>query len=609
MRSLIKPLLASIATCVLTFSSLALFPFGQRYSQADQIPGQVSILDLLDPALVAQSLCGEQGKKRGLFFRPELLMALSPAAHADEPEPEPEEETGPPLWDGMGTHHFDITTSSAKAQAYFNQGLALTFGFNHWEAIRAFKKAQALDPACAMCYWAEAFALGPNINDPMAEGRVDEAFTAISKAMFLKEGASRKERRLIEAMAKRYSPVFMEDRSTLDQAYSDAMGKVHRRHKNDEHIATFYAESLMDLSPWDYWERDFTTPKPHIAVAIETLEAVLAKNPDHAGSIHLYIHLMEPSTMPGRAESAAERLAGLIPGAGHLVHMPGHTFFRIGRYLDSLETNVEAVKVDEKYLKAVDGSQLYRFGYYPHNVHFVLVSAQMAGDGPTTVEFSHKLDKLIPISAVETAPFVQPIKASPMFALLQFGSREDVAAIKAPPEKLPYLRAMWHYVRGVDFAWAGNGPAALAEADAIRTLNEATEVGEGYGAGAPEQELFVLAELLVRARVDQNTGDYAAAIEKTKQAAALQSLLQYTEPPLWYYPIEQTLGALYLQAGDNGASIAAFRASLVRHPNNAWSLYGLMKAQKAASDDTLSMTQQLFDKAAAVKEDIPLDRL
>lgn len=609
MRDITKTLLAGTAACTLSLTGLSFLAPSGPQTAVTVDPAQLSLLELLDPTLASRALCGKQGKERGLFFRPDFLMALAPSAHAAEPEAELAEETGPPLWDGMGTHHFEITTTSPKAQAYFDQGLALTFGFNHWEALRAFKKAQELDPTCAMCYWAEAFALGPNINAAMEESANVPAFTAISMASALKGAASKKERKLIEAMALRYSLDPEAKREDLDKAFSDAMGKVHKKYKDDLHIASFYAESLMDLTPWDYWERDFETPKPHIVKAIKAMELVLAENPNHAGAAHLYIHLMEPSNMPERAEPYADRLAAQIPGAGHLVHMPGHTYFRIGRYLDSLETNVQAVKVDEAYLNQVDGSELYRFGYYPHNVHFVLVSAQMAGDGPTTIEFSRKLDALIPFSAVEAAPFVQPIKASPMFATLQFGTSADVAAIDAPPASLPYLKAMWHYVRGVDAAWAGHTDAARAEAQAILSLGGTAELEKGHGAGAPVKELFIMADLLVRARIDQAEGNYTEAIEKTKKAAALQSLLQYTEPPLWYYPIEQTVGALHLQAGNAVEAEKAFRSSLIRHPNNAWSLYGMMKAQEAAGDASVSITQQLYDKASATKEDIPLDRL
>lgn len=607
MKTLLKPMLIGVATCAVTLTTLNFIPYQEKGPDGQPVGEQITLLDLLDPAAIGRSLCGEQGKKRGLFFRPEFLEVFSPKAYAETPEPEV--DAGPPLWEGMGDHHMEITTKSPEAQKYFDQGLALTFGFNHWEAGRAFKKAQELDPTCAMCYWAEAFVLGPNINAAMDASAVEPAFAAVSKAVMLKSYASKKEKRLIDAMAKRYSPDPEADRDALNQAYSDAMEGVHRKYKDDQHIATFYAESLMDLTPWDYWERDFATPKAHIAKAIEAIEGVLEANPNHAGAIHLYIHLMEPSVTPGKAEPAADRLAALIPGAGHLVHMPGHTYFRVGRYLDALSTNIEAVKVDEAYLAEVEGSPVYRYGYYPHNVHFVLVSAQMAGDGKTTMDFAKKLDGLIPMESVMTQPWIATIKASPMFATLQFGTPKDIAAMPKPPAEIPYLAAMWHYVQGVEAAWQGKDTDALNHAEAIAAITGATEFGEQYSAGEVQKELFEMAELLLRARVDQKAGNYDAAIDKVKGAIALEDKLVYSEPPVWYYPVDQTLGALYLQKGEPAAAVEAFRSSLIRHPNNAWSLYGLSKAQEAAEDPTLPITQQLMDKAIAVKEEIALERL
>lgn len=309
MRDISKTLLAGTAAFTLSLTGLSFLMPSENETTGIVDPAQLSLLDLLDPTLASRSLCGEQGKERGGFFRPEFIMALAPAAHADEPD------AGPPLWDGMGGSHMDVTTTGDEAQAYFDQGIALTFGFNHWEAIRSFKRAQELDPTCAMCYWAEAFAYGPNINAPMGEGAKLPAFTAISMAQALKDGASKKEQKLIEAMALRYSMAPGAKREDMDQAYSDAMGKLAKKYKDDLNISTFYAESLMDLSPWNYWERDFETPRPHIAKAIEAMEHVLGADPEHPGATHLYIHLMEPSNMPERAEPYADTLAAQIPGA------------------------------------------------------------------------------------------------------------------------------------------------------------------------------------------------------------------------------------------------------------------------------------------------------
>ena len=565
-------------------------------------PLDPEIAALLDPARFGRSLCGKQGEDRGLFFRPGFRLALAPAAQAAS-------NPDVPLWEGMGDVSFPISTQNAQAQAYFNQGIALTYGFNHWEAIRAFEKARELDPACAICYWGEALNYGPNINQPMPSSAVEPAFSAISKAQALAGSASEKEQALIAALATRYAPDPDADRAALDAAYADAMAQVHAHYPDDQAIAALYAESLMDLTPWDYWERDFQTPKPHIARGITAINGVLEANPDQAGAIHLYIHLTEASVMPEKAEPYADRLAELIPAAGHLVHMPGHTYFRIGRYLDSLATNVKAIAADEAYLAQVSGSDIYRYGYYPHNVHFVLVSAQMAGDPERALEFARKLDQLIPFEALAAGPLTQPIKVAPYFAYLQFGTADDVAAIPEPPANYPYVKGIWHYVRGSHYAAAGDVAAARAEADAIGALNTEEGLSDLTAEGIPGPDVLRLAELIVRARADRAAGNLEAAVAQLRDAVAMQNDLAYTEPPYWYYPVGQTLGAVLLDMGDAQGAVRAFQNSLVAHPNNAWSLFGLLKAQEAAGDPAAPYTAALLEKATVDPDKITLDQL
>lgn len=556
---------------------------------------------LLDPRLIAQNQCGRGGQSRSAFFKPSFQIALASSARASTGNAD-----DVPLWPGLGKRSFPVTTASADAQVYFDQGLALLYGFNHWEAIRSFRKAQALDPACALCYWGEAKAHGPNINAPMADAAATPANVAIAKAQELAEGASEKERALIGALALRYAPG---ERAELDRHYADALGEAHARFPDDQDIATLYAEALMDLSPWDYWERDYQTPRPHIAKAIAAVDGVLAVNPDHAGAIHLQIHMMEASAMPERAEPGADRLAGLMPGAGHLVHMPGHIYFRIGRYLDSLETNVKAVAVDEDYLAKTQGSDLYRYGYYPHNVHFVLVSAQMAGDGNTALDYARKLDALVPFEAVSTAALVQPVKVAPYYAYLEFGTDDDIANMPEPPEELPFVRGIWSYVQGVAAIRAGDVERANTQAGAIAALREDPETIALVDQNLPAPDILQLSELVLRARIDWHEGALDDARAKLEEAVTLQSALAYTEPPYWYYPVEQTLGAVLLASGDAGAAADEFRAALVRHPNNAWSLYGLMKAQEAAGEATASYTAEMLKEAAFDPGSITLDRL
>ena len=326
-------------------------------------------------------------------------------------------ETEPPLWGGLGSITYKVTTANERAQAYFDQGLRLAYAFNHGEAQRAFRMAQKLDGDCAMCFWGEALVLGPNINLPMPEDAVAPAYAAAQKAKALAGKASPREQALIGALAVRYGGDPKAARAPFDAAYAAEMAKVATQFSDDDEIATLYAELVMDLSPWDYWKPGGREPNPQSVPIVPTLERVLKRNPGHPGAIHFYIHAVEASDRPKRAEPYADRLRGAIPGAGHLVHMPSHIYYRVGRYLDALEDNKTAVKVDEKYLADTNAPMgVYRLGYYPHNVHFVMASAQMAGDGKTVIAAAEKLRELIPDELAGGIAMVQPVKAAPYFA-------------------------------------------------------------------------------------------------------------------------------------------------------------------------------------------------
>src|SRR6201997_848148 len=288
------------------------------------------------------------------------MQAASPAAAFAD--------TDPPLWEGLGGATYKITTANELAQSYFNQGLRLTYAFNHSEAQRAFRKAQKLDPECAMCFWGEALVLGPNINLPMQEDAVAPAFAAAEKALMLAPKATPREQALIAAVSTRYAKDAKADRVPLDAAYASAMEKVAAQFPDDNDVAVLYAESVMDLSPWNYWQPGGHTPNQQSGSAVPTLERVLARDPTHPGAMHYYIHAVEASDRPERAEPYADRLRGAIPGAGHLVHMPSHIYYRVGRYLDALEDNKTAVKVDEKYLADTNAPMgVYRLPRFSQN--------------------------------------------------------------------------------------------------------------------------------------------------------------------------------------------------------------------------------------------------
>jgi len=496
-------------------------------------------------------------------------------------------DSDPPLWNGLGAITYRVTTQSPEAQAYFDQGLRLAYAFNHGEAQRAFRKAQKLDPTCAMCFWGEALVLGPNINLPMQDDAVAPAFAASENARALAGTTGPREQALIAALATRYSDNPKADRAALDTAYAAAMAKVAAAFPDDNEIAVLYAESVMDLSPWNYWQPGGRVPNPQSAPIVPTLERVLARDPNHPGAIHFYIHAVEASDRPERAEPYADRLRGALPGAGHLVHMPSHIYYRLGRYLDALADNKIAAAVDEKYLSDSEAPMgVYRLGYYPHNVHFVLASAQMAGDAPTVIAAAEKLRGLIPDEVARGIAMVHPVKAAPYFAHAQFSTPETILALPDPGDAIPYVKAMWRYARGVAFATQRNFEAANAEAEAIAAIARSADFTLLTASGIPAAEVLRLAQHVIRGRVAQAQENFAAAIVQFEAAAALQDALPYTEPPYWYYPVRQSLAAALLQAGRMAEAENQFQRALKRAPANGWSYYGLGQVYKARGDDT-----------------------
>jgi tetratricopeptide (TPR) repeat protein len=488
----------------------------------------------------------------------------------------------PPLWDGLGTLTFKITTASPEAQSYFDQGLRLAYAFNHAEAQRSFRKAEKLDPQCAMCFWGEALVLGPNINLPMPEEAAQPAFAAAQKAKALAASTSPREQALIAALSKRYADDAKADRKPLDAAYAAAMRKASEKFPDDDDIAVLYAESVMDLSPWNYWQPGGHEPTPQSAPIVPTLERVLARNPDHPGAAHYYIHAVEASDRPQRAEPFADRLRGAMPAAGHLVHMPSHIYYRVGRYLDALTVNKTAVAVDETYLSATDAPMgVYRLGYYPHNIHFMMAAAEMAGDGAVVIAAAEKLRSLIPDDVARGIAMTHPIKAAPYFAHAQFSAPDTILALPDPGPGIPYVQAMWRYARSLAATAKGDFTGAEAEANAITGIANRTDFSALQAAGIPALDVLKLARAVADGRLALAQGDSKAAITSFEEAAALQDGLPYTEPPFWYYPVRQTLAAALFQAGRLDEAEAQFKQALQRAPNNGWSYFGLAKVYAA----------------------------
>jgi tetratricopeptide (TPR) repeat protein len=503
----------------------------------------------------------------------EMRAAASDAAFAD---------IDPPLWEGLGSLTYKITTANPLAQRYFDQGLRLAYAFNHAEAQRAFRKAQKLDPRCGMCFWGEALVLGPNINEPMTEAAVQPAFAAVRKAQELAAFASARERTLIGALSERYAEDPQADRKALDAAYAAAMRKAAEEFPDDDDIAVLYAESVMDLSPWNYWQAGGHEPTPQAAPIVPTLERVLARNPSHPGAAHYYIHAVEASDRPQRAVPFADRLSTAMPAAGHLVHMPSHIYYRVGRYLDAYAVNKTAVAVDETYLSATDAPMsVYRLGYYPHNIHFMMVSAQMAGDGATAIAAAEKLRNLIPDDVARGIAMIHPIKAAPYFAHAQFSAPDTILALPDPGEDIPYAQAMWRYARSLAATAKGDFTGAEAEANAITGIANRADFAALQADGVPALDILKLARAVADGRLAQAQGDSKAAIASFEEAAALQDGLPYAEPPFWYYPVRQTLAAALLQAGRLDEAEAQFKRALERAPNNGWSYFGLAKVYAA----------------------------
>ncbi|MEZ5889524.1 MAG: tetratricopeptide repeat protein [Xanthobacteraceae bacterium] len=530
-------------------------------------------------------------------------------AQADKPEPTQRTETKPfvphtthppsahaksaPPWydisampipilaDDLGDHEYPITANE-QAGAFFNQGLILAYGFNHLEALRAFRYAQQLDPDCAMCFWGEAYVLGPNLNLPMDEKAAPIARAAATKAVEKAAKATPKEQALAAAMLKRYAD--SGERAALDRAYAEAMRDVARKFPDDPDIATLAAESLMLLSPWDYWQDNGRTGKEHTPEAVRLLEGALAQDPDHIAATHFYIHLVEASDKPSRAEPYADRLRGAVPGAGHLVHMPSHIYLRLGRYKDALEVNKDAVEADEHYVAANPGVQgPYPAMYYPHNVHFYMTAALMAGHGKEALQSAEKLARLISDDEARAIPLSQPIKQAPYFIHAQFSDPQAILALPQPNKQLPFVVAGWRYARGIAQALLGNASGAEQEADAIQKL-ASEDLSALEQALIPAKGILKIAEDVVRAKAAMARGDNDAARRFAEAAVKTQDELPYMEPPYWYVPVNQTLGAILLKNGDARAAAAAFKQACTKAPNNAWALYGLMRAQKAAGD-------------------------
>lgn len=509
---------------------------------------------------------------------------------------------GAPLLGGMGDYHHPITSNNPDAQLYFDQGMVLAFGFNHAEAIRSFRAAQRLDDNCAICFWGEALATGPNIN-VTSNGKAvmsiearEAAYAALTNAIERKQHASEPERDYIDALAARYSADPNDEREPLDRAYADKMREIARKYPLDDDVQALFAEALMVTIPWDYWLTP-EQPKPATVEVIDALETVIARSPRHPLALHLYIHAVEASGRPERAEQAADTLANLVPGSGHLVHMPAHIYWRVGRYGDATEANLRAAAVDEAYIARTHAQGFYPALYYPHNIHFLWASSSMEGRSAVAIEAARKVAANVHLEQIEEFPSVEFFKTIPLLALVQFGHWSEILSEPAALPQYDYSNAIWHYARGVAQANLGDLDAARAEREALMTLRDSVKVHFLDSVDYPASSLLMIADELLLGEIALAQGDDKAAVEHFRGAVATQDQLPYMEPPFWYYPTRQSLGLALLSAGKPGEAEAVYRRDLEQYPRNGWSMLGLIQSLEAQGrGDEASEVREAFEQ-------------
>lgn len=508
-----------------------------------------------------------------------------------------------PLFDNLGTLHHTITTTSEQAQQYFDQGLRLVYAFNHEEAIHAFEEAARLDPSAAMAYWGAALALGPNINAGVDKASERRAWDAVQKAQRYSAHVSAGERGYIEALSKRYSPK-NRARAALDKAYADAMGSLWQQFPDDPDAGVLFAEALMDLRPWDLWAAD-GRPKAGTEEIVSTLESILAQYPDHPGACHYYIHAVEASPAPDRALPCAERLPGLMPGAGHLVHMPAHIYIRLGKYHEAAERNAHAAHVDQEYLAGRTLSGDYADGYYTHNLHFLWASLAMEGRQAEALKVARELTGTIAEEEARKEKWKELYLPTPLWSMIRFGQWDELIREPAPPKALRLPQGMWRLGRGLALAATGRLPGAEGEHVVLAGL--AKRVGrDRTSEERTERALLKIAERLLAGEIAARRQKYDDAIKLFKDAVKLEDGLPYTEPPFWPIPVRHYLGAALLIAGQPSDAEAVYRADLAKNPNNGWAFFGLTQSLRAQQKSGEAETMEQLFKTAWTHADVTL---
>ncbi len=505
---------------------------------------------------------------------------------------------GATLLEGLGDHRFEVTSTHPEVQRWFDQGLMLAYGFNHDAAERSFLRAAELDPDCAMCWWGAALVLGPHVNASMDPADNDKAWQRLRKAVALAAKTSPREQGFIQALQARYAETPADDRRPLDEAWAEAAGQLAARFPDDLDAATFHAEALMDLQPWDYYDADLQ-PKGNTAQVVAILESVLQRHPDHPGALHLYVHAVEASADPQRGVDAADRLRELIPGSGHLVHMPSHIYARVGRWHDAVIANQRAIEADDAYLTACRGNYagVYPLGYVPHNHHFLWFAASMEGASAVAQSAAQETAKRTDLPELMREPGYEALQSywmTPWFDRVRFGRWEEIAALPNPAPDLRYVSAIWRYAQGL----AALRQQRLADADThlaeLRTIAadpvlDTMLVWDRY----PLSHAVRVAEKELAAERALADNDHAAAIILLREAASIEDRIPYDEPPGWHAPTRHRLGAVLIAAGNAAEAEAIYRQELQRNPDNGWSLLGLAQSLEAQNRDAGAVREQL----------------
>jgi tetratricopeptide (TPR) repeat protein len=539
---------------------------------------EAPVAKAIDPTVLAGSMCG----------KPESSISDKPM---------------PPI-KGLAPIHYAVSSSNPKVQSYFDQGISLLYGFEYGTAYKSFKVARTLDPDCAMCAWGMAMALGPNINNGDMAGKDSAEARGLVAAALTQPGLTDRDRALLEALAIRYAPKPPKDQGNVyAEKYADALIAASQRWPDDDFVAVLAAEAAMTVRPWDYWEKGGHVALPWGGKAMTLVETVLKRSPDQPEAIHLYIHLTENSDNPGRAEPYADRLGLLASNSPHLIHMPSHTYYPLGRFADSIRINEQAIKADEGMARDL-GESPVAFGYYFHHSRFIMSAAQQVGDGATALRIAAELEKQVPLDKALKSEWSESTLALALQARAQFEMPAQILAIKAPDRRLKIATLVWHGVRAEAYARSGAIDAARKELSAVDKASQAVKSRDWQG--------FVqrIGEM-AKGRVDLAAGNYVAAAGHFRTAALREGEFDYSEPPLWDQPAETALGRTLLMAGDAAGAKVAFDQALKMRPGNAYALWGRAQAEAKLGDVATSRNSlTAFDKIwLGEKDTINLERL